>query len=268
MTARVPIVVFVIGVSAVLGCASWRVRHPGELPVTNRMQLDQLVVYSDSPLPARHRLLEELNSLRAAVNGKLALPPSDEKIHVYLFAEAARLRTYVKAHYPGFPDRRAMFIESDTRLEVYAFWGDRVAEDLRHEVAHGYMHSVVPRIPLWLDEGLAEYFEVPRASQGLNDGHVRQLVEAFATGWQPNLIRLETLESAAKMDQRDYAESWAWAHMLLETTPQRLALLRAFLSDMRTSDSNEPLSSRLSKVEPQTTQRLHEHVTALGKTLK
>ncbi len=200
MACRVGWLCVLAGLSAVVGCASWQNRHEIKLPATNTVQLDQLIVYSNSPLPAKHRLLEELNSLREAVNSKLALPPSDEKIHVYLFAEAAELRTYVQKHYPGFPDRRAMFIETDTQLEVYAFWGDRVAEDLRHEVAHGYLHSVVPRIPLWLDEGLAEYYEVPRGSRGLNQGHVRQIIEAFKAGWQPNMVRLENLESAAKMD--------------------------------------------------------------------
>ena len=47
-------------------------------------------------------------------------------------------------------------METDTRLTVYAYWGDRVAEDLRHEVTHGYLHTMVPHVPLWLDEGLAQ----------------------------------------------------------------------------------------------------------------
>ena len=105
------------------GLRSWQSRHEIKLPATNTVQLDQLIVYSNSPLPAKHRLLEELNSLREAVNSKLALPPSDEKIHVYLFSEAAELRTYVQKHYPGFPDRRAMFIETDTQLRGVCLLG-------------------------------------------------------------------------------------------------------------------------------------------------
>ena len=268
MACRVGWLCVLAGLSAFVGCASWQSRHEIKLPATNTVQLDQLIVHSNSPLPAKHRLLEELNSLREAVNGKLTLPPSDEKIHVYLFSEAAELRTYVQKNYPGFPDRRAMFIESDTQLEVYAFWGDRVAEDLRHEVAHGYLHSVVPRIPLWLDEGLAEYYEVPRGSRGLNQGHVRQIIEAFKAGWQPNMVRLESLESAAKMDQRDYAEAWAWAHWMLETSPERLALIRAYLADVRSLGPAEPLSSRLAKVEADPNRKFNEYVTALAKTFE
>ncbi len=49
-----------------------------------------------------------------------------------------------RANIPSFPARRAFFVETDTRLAVYAYWGDRIAEDLRHEVAHGYLHACVP----------------------------------------------------------------------------------------------------------------------------
>ncbi|HEX4146632.1 MAG TPA: DUF1570 domain-containing protein [Pirellulales bacterium] len=269
MACRRLLVLIVAGLSTAAGCATWHIRRDAQkLPVANTMKFDQLVVYSNTPLPARHRLLDELNAQRGTVNGKLGLPPSDELIHVYLFNEASDLRAYVRAHYPDFPERRAMFIESDTRLEVYAFWGDRVAEDLRHEVAHGYLHSVVPRIALWLDEGLAEYFEVPRGGQGLNIPHVRQLATEMASGWQPDMVRLERLQSAGSMDQRDYAEAWAWAHLLMETTPERLELLRTYLSDLRTSDSHEPISSRLARLDPEMNKSLMHHVAGLASSLR
>jgi hypothetical protein len=73
---------------------------------------------------------------------------------------------FLSKRFPSVPSRRAFFVESDTRLAVYAHWSDRVGEDLRHEVAHGYLHSMVQGLPLWLDEGLAEYFEVPRGNNG------------------------------------------------------------------------------------------------------
>ena len=45
---------------------------------------------------------------------------------------------------PGFPERRAIFVETDVELSVYAHWGEAIAEDLRHEVAHG---CGVPPVP-------------------------------------------------------------------------------------------------------------------------
>ncbi len=146
---------------AFCGCATYVSKSPlPSLPDRHDVVLDQLVVHSNFELPGQHRLLQELNAQRADVSQRLGLPISDEPIHVYLFADAGRFGEFMQHRFPTFPHRRAFFVETDTQLSVYAHWGDRVAEDLRHEVAHGYLHSVVQNLPLWLDEGLAEYFEV------------------------------------------------------------------------------------------------------------
>lgn len=242
------------------GCARWNWHSDPQLPSRHHLVLDQLVIFSDSALPQHHRLLEELRTQRTLLSTKLSLPVSDEPIHVYLFPTAERLESYLHAHYPTLPDRRAFFVESDTRLTVYAYCGDRVAEDLRHEVAHGYLHAVVPGLPLWLDEGLAEYFEVPRGLSGLNRPHLDQLTGLNEPAWIPNLERLEALSGTGQMTQADYAESWAWVHFLLESSPERQDLLRRYLHSLGKPQQREPLSHALRRMDPQYAQRLLEHL--------
>ncbi len=235
------------------------------LPASHTVVRDQLVVHSDFPLAARHRLLEELTARRADLKDRLGVPGSDEPIHVYLFEKPRRFGGFVRLYYPDFPPRRAYFLETDTQLRVYAQWGDRVAEDLRHEVTHAYVHSVVPHLPLWLDEGLAEYFEVPRGWRGLNRAHLELLAGRLQGGpWHPNLAQLEALGRPFEMTQEQYAESWAWVHFLLETSPERRALLREYLQDLRREGSADPLSTRLDRrlVEPE--RDLVEHVRCLA----
>jgi hypothetical protein len=228
------------------GCAGIRAERP--LTFENSLVREQLVIHSDFDLPAHHRLIDELVAQRADLSAKLDLPISDEPIHVYLFGTRERYQEYLRKHHPDFPARRAVFVESDTHLAVYAYWGDRVAEDLRHEVAHGYLHATVPGLPLWLDEGLAEYFEVPRGRGGWNRPHVDMLVgEGRRAALSPDLARLEKLRAAGDMTQRDYAESWAWVHFLLETTPERRRLLHAYLDELRDNGSAPPLSARLAQ---------------------
>jgi hypothetical protein len=248
--------------SLALGCAGWRgmVRETDD----NQIVLDQLVVSSNFPLPSKHRLLEDLRAERLLVSETLALPVSDEPIHVHLFAKADELRAHAKAHYPGVSDRRAFFVETDTQLIVYAYWGDRVAEDLRHEVALGYLHAVVRNQPLWLDEGLEEYYEVPRGRHGFNQPHAELLLNGQAQGWKPDLRRLETLKDASEMKQLDYAESWAWVHWLLETTPDHKAFLQRYLSDLRQQGESEPLSLALRQVHLDYEKQLSQHVMGLG----
>ncbi|MHB1033380.1 MAG: DUF1570 domain-containing protein [Pirellulales bacterium] len=250
------------------GCAGlWQT--PPSLPNRNAIVLNQLVVYSDFTLPRQHRLLEELTARRADLGEQLGLPNSAEPVYVYLFESADRFNAFMHSHYPDFPPRRAFFVETDTQLAVYAHWGDRVAEDLRHEMAHGYLHSVVPNVPLWLDEGLAEYFEVPRGQRGLNPSHIEEIPALLASGdWQPNLARLEQLTSASDMTQADYAESWAWVHFLLDTEPDRHELLRDFLRVLRKDGTAEPLSARLAATMPRPEESLVAHLTALAATAK
>lgn len=234
------------------------------LPAQHTIVRDQLIVYSDFAVPARHRLLEDLGAQRETLSSKLGLTPSDEPIHVYLFASAADFAAFAQSHFPQYPKRRAFFVETDTRLAVYAAWGDHVAEDLRHEVAHGYLHSVVPNIPLWLDEGLAEYFEVPRGHGGLNTAHLPELQIPGAAGpWFADLSQLEGLASATQLRQIDYAEAWAWTHFLLETTPERQELLRSYLQSLRREGAHEPLSARLKQLHADYDRQLTEYVRRL-----
>ncbi len=249
-----------------IGCAAWR--SVPQLPVRNSMVLDQLVIFSDSPLPRNHRLLQELRTLRTVVSTKLGLPISDEPIHVYLFPKADRFEAFMRTRHPDLPLRRAFFVETDTRLSVYAYWGDRVAEDLRHEVVHGYLHAVVPHLPLWLDEGLAEYFEVPRGLSGLNRPHVDQIAGASQSKWRANLKRLEQLPSASEMSQAEYAQSWAWVHYLLESTPQNQQLLRDHLQRLIKSTPHPPLSDELRRADPRYREHLAEHLAIVRQSLQ
>jgi hypothetical protein len=236
------------------------------LPGENLLVRDQLVLHADFPLAAHHRLFDELTAQRADLCRRLTLPASDEPIQVYLFDSAEKFQRFMRLHHPDFPDRRAFFVETDAQLTVYAQWGDRMADDLRHEVAHGYLHSAVPKVPLWLDEGIAECYEVPRGSRGLNRPHLERLVERIERErWQPDLGRLERLADAREMTQDDYAEAWAWVHFLIESGPERLELLRAYLADLRRDGSASPLSARLAAAVPRPAESLIEHIRRLDK---
>jgi hypothetical protein len=208
----------------------------------------QLVFHPDFSLPAGHRMVAELTGERQLICDRLGVPAGKEPIHVFLFAEESSYRDYVSRAYPDFPQRRAIFVETDVRLAVYAHWSDRVAEDLRHEVAHGYLHSTIPNLPLWLDEGLAEYFEVGRGRRGVNQPHVDFLLGQVAVGtWRPNLVRLEALNVAADMTQLDYAESWLWVHYLLESPEAPPGLLPEYLNALRHDLPPAPIHERLSR---------------------
>jgi hypothetical protein len=245
------------------GCRS--VPRQAVLPSKYQLQADQLLVNSDFVLSSDHRLMRELTAERNDICQTLGLPLGNEPIEVYLFRDAESYGQFLLKHFPGVPSRRAFFLETDTRLTVYAHWSDRVAEDLRHEVAHGYLHAVVPGLPLWLDEGIAEYFEMPRGTNGMNRPHVDLLTDMMQhDGWRPDLERLEQLTDAAEMDQRHYAEAWAWVYFLLHSDSPSKQLLSAYLADVRAHGRVEPLSTRLATRYSEPPRTLAEYLTDLN----
>ena len=233
------------------------------LPDQNTVVREQLTIHSDFILPPHHRLLDELVAQRVDLNRRLGLPNSDEPIHVYLFENVDRFKGFMKIYHPDFPDRRAFFLETDTKLSVYAQWGDRVAEDLRHEITHGYLHSIVPNVPLWLDEGLAKFYEAPRSERGLNRPLMNLLAERLQREhWKADLKRLEQLDPAKDMSLNDYAESWAWVYFLLESRQEYSDVLRAYVSDLRRDGVPVAFYERLTAAIPDPNAALNDYLRA------
>lgn len=259
MRSGIAIVLF----ACLAGCAA--IRTAPTLPEDLSVVRDQLIIYSDFKLATRHRLLEELVALRTDISQQLDVPVSDEQIHVYLFDKQSTYQKYIGKHFPELPDRRAFFVETDTRLTVYAHWGDRVAEDLRHEVTHGYLHSVIPNLALWMDEGIAEYFETPRGWDGLHLAHIDLLHKAASQGkWKPDLARLDKLFAINQMSQQDYAESWLWLHFLLQTTRERRILLQHHIDMLRDEGQAPPLSQTMFETQPDAGYEVLAHLRTLA----
>jgi len=181
---------------------------------------EKIRVHALSPNPAQNLLVDELVELETEIESKtgLNLAADSRPIDVYLFKDEMSFREFTAQSNAVFSDRRAFFIRSKDRLNVYGFWGMQVAEDLRHEVTHGYLHGAIPQLDLWIDEGLAEYFEVDPDADGVNSAHVRLLAELGQQGrWQPSLERLESITDPTQLTQTDYAEAWLWVHFLMST---------------------------------------------------
>lgn len=238
------------------------------LPGSMIIERDQLVIHSDFHIPKKHRLIDELTARRGDIANQLKLPLSDEPINVFVFENEDEFQQFMKREHPKFPNRRAFFVKNDTTLKVYAYWGEQVGEDLRHEVTHGYLHSVVPNLPLWLDEGLAEFYETSRGSHGVNTTHVFQLGEAFRRGdWQPSLKALEKMTDPAKMTQMQYAESWLWVHFLLEGKQGEPKLLQDQLARLRMSAESKPISGFVDKEIAEPELKLLDHLKGLVEDL-
>jgi len=223
-------------------------------------------VYSNQPIPPDSSALRSLQALERDLSTQLRLRVGEDvpPVEVYILKDRDAFAHFLTFYHPELPPRRAFFLAQGPQRVVYTFYNDRLDEDLRHEATHALLHATVGDLPLWLDEGLAEYFEGPEGRQGLNPEHLARLPDDLKAGWRPDLARLETLTNVREMTPRDYRESWAWVHYLLnEPGPGRPALL-SYLHELKAQPVSPPLlAERLAKTDLADGQRVLSHLEKL-----
>ena len=240
------------------------------LPARYSFRLAPYCFFADDEIKPDHPVFLDLAHLRDQVYKELRLPPGNAMVSVYLFPDRSRYERFMQANYPDLPQRRAFFVERQQvvggpdDLFVYTVWGDRVQLDLRHELTHALLHSVLKDVPLWLDEGLAEYFELPAESQGVNPAHVEQLRHGMGELFKPDLARLEGLTKVSQMKQREYWESWGWVHLMLRTSPEAKGVLTAYLQQLRSNPTPGALGPRLAAALPAPESAFEKHIEELA----
>jgi hypothetical protein len=222
-------------------------------PARDSFRLSQYVFYSDLEMKRDAPLFKELAELREQILKELQLPGNGNLVHVYLFSDKERYDRFIRTRYPDLPERRAFFIAqphnvgSGEDLLVFTYWSDRLRQDLRHELTHAMLHSVLRDVPLWLDEGLAEYFELPPEWKGVNRAHVRALRQPDVS---LGLTHLEQLTEVQQMHPAEYREAWAWVYLMLRSTPEVKGVLLGYLRQLRTNPTPGSLHPRLAAVLP------------------
>jgi hypothetical protein len=239
------------------------------LPGKHSSRVSQYVFLYDFELKKDVPLFDELGDLRDQVYKELQLPNSGSTVvQVYLFEDKERYERFMRAKYPDLPKRRAFFVAQPRAvggaedLLVYTYWGDRIRQDLRHELTHALLHSVLKDVPLWLDEGLAEYYELPPEKHGTNQNHLEQIRRA-ADDFKPDLERLENLKEVQQMTPSEYRESWAWVHLMLHGQPEGKTALLNYLQQLRSNPKPGPLEPKLAEIFPEPNAALEKHLEEL-----
>jgi hypothetical protein len=243
------------------------------LPAKNQCRIAPYVFFHDFELKQDNPVFRDLESLRDQVYKELHLPSGTAVVKVYLFETEERYDRFMRAKYPELPHRRAFFMVLPTsfggeNLVVYAVWGDKmqqVQQDLRHELTHALLNSVLKNIPIWLDEGLAEYFELPADRQGVNAAHLELLRHPTDGPFKPDLARLEAIgpTEVDKMNRPEYREAWAWVHLMLRSRPEAKAVLISYLQQLKSGHEPGLLLARLADVIPVPEDALEKHLARL-----
>ena len=204
-------------------------------------------------------LLAEIRQLRDDVEQILGLKADSDPIEVNLFATRRSYQQYLSVRVPDGMNRAALFVKGADRGRVYVYRHRDFMTDVRHECTHAVLHNALPYVPLWLDEGLAEYFEVPAPLRANSNPHVKNLKWTVRLRWNPDLAELEDKRDLAEMDASDYRDSWAWVHYLLHGPLESRQVLSNYLYDVRMGNPAGQLSERLAVNVPGVHRQLVEH---------
>lgn len=218
--------------------------------------------HADFSLDRHEALLDELGLLARDLEALLETPAPQESVHLFLFEKKATYQAYLKHYFPRVPYRRALYIKGRGPGMVFAYQGLDFEIDVRHEGTHAVLHAALGSVPLWLDEGLAEYFEVPRDKRANGHPHQAAIVALVKSGRLPRLAELESMRDLAAMGRDEYRDAWAWVHFMLHGPVEARQELIAFLKDVQANADTEPLSRRLSRRLPDVERQLREHFLA------
>jgi hypothetical protein len=248
-----------IGSLAAISQAGWGARSATASAWVDRRTDGPFQTAAAFPLGDFNAVFSELGRLERELQRTLGLPSAEGPIDVYLFADERSHRQFMSEAFPRVPYRRALFVQRDGRSAVYAFRHPELPVDLRHECTHALLHANLAMLPLWLDEGLAEYFEMPESDRAFGHPHLAALRWNLRLGMMRSIETLEARQDLGDMEGVDYRFSWAWAHFMLHgPLPAHRALVE-YLADIRRGEPPGKLSGRLRAAMPDVDQRVVQH---------
>ncbi|MBR4750406.1 MAG: hypothetical protein IK077_01445 [Thermoguttaceae bacterium] len=237
--------------------------------------LGRVVVESNFPLESAQGLEAEIVQLQKDLVGFLGVPEAQEKIELCLFNDMDSYREFIAATFRGAPtDRPALYVKDSGPGVLMVPRDSRLLLNVRHEMTHAYLNASLRNVPIWIDEGLAKYFEIPPGERGYRNPYLNDAEQSVngLFGAPPSLPRLEKLTRVDQMKTREYRESWSWVHYMIHYSPRTQRILANYLRTLLPSEQegitmresfklqkNLPLTRALEKFEPDYKKEYVEH---------
>ncbi|MEX0728528.1 MAG: DUF1570 domain-containing protein [Planctomycetaceae bacterium] len=207
-------------------------------------------------------LLEELADLQLDLSATLKLEITKKPIQIFLFRHKRNYQSYLSQRVPEGASRQALFVKGDKFSQVYAYahWG--YDTDIRHEGTHAVLHNALPYLPLWLDEGLAEYFEETALNRASDHPHLKALRWSTRLGSAPSLTDLETKSKLSEFGASDYREAWAYVHFFLHGGDEARQVLVAYLAEIQAGRPPGKMSQFAAERIPDLDRRVVNHLSS------
>ena len=224
-------------------------------------QVGPFIIQAKFSLKPYEKMFAGLPELQSELTRTLGVAPAKDPIYVYLFADVDQYRAFTKQHFPKVPDRPALYVLESGSPGIYTYRKPELDIDLRHECTHALLHASLPVVPLWLDEGIAKYFEVPAGQRAFDHPYFDDLKWKWSLrlGMIRSIEALEERDDLSQMDSADYRFSWAWVHFMMHGPEPAHRTLVQYLACYQQSTPPGKLSVRLAEAVPNPTEQMIQH---------
>ena len=223
--------------------------------------------YAEAPR-GFEKILAELKKLPLRLSEAYGSPAIVRAVNVLIFADRQQYFSHLEKTLPTAPRRNSLFIVRSGRPTILAVQGETLLQDLTHEAVHSLNHLTFRNtsMPLWMDEGLAEWAEDSVEQQSrLHGKTLRQLLggQRILLPEPISLAALERIKSTTRADAVDYAASWAWCRFLLSGKEGCRGVWNRYLQDIRGGQQAGRLSHRLALSVPDYEERFLRFLTSI-----
>lgn len=264
LTVRIMLASLGMCLALSISSIAWAQTERSDWP--HEAKVDQFLLHSDFELDDQERLEKILGGLRSDITRALGLPSQQTPIHVVLFSNAREYSRYMQHYFPSIAQRRAIYLQDRGPGMLFTYWHDDIDTDLRHEASHAVLNQTGVQLPLWLDEGLAEYFELPRDKRFGQNNYSIEVTQRAAEGLVPSMLELERIQNMASFTDEHYRDSWAWVHFMLHRRKETRQLLIEYVARHRRLAPQMHLARQLSEIVQDPVAEFQQHFSKVSPT--
>lgn len=210
-----------------------------------RFTQDQFSVYSTVSLLTLEPHLAALRTLPNELRETLQIEVADSPVHIVVLSDRESLDQYAKKILPNAPSRQALYIRHRGPGLVLTYFHKNWIRDVRHECTHALMDASGMSLPIWQDEGLAEYFETVGGKPLRHPSHLKSVQQQIRFGQIVDLQTIETTEIQEGLDGKGYRDSWSVVAFLLHSSVETRAAYHLYLKEHQTKQAAGLLSHRV-----------------------
>lgn len=192
-------------------------------------------------------MAKKLDGFCEEVENVLGLSFDIDEIRIVVLRDKLEYDAYLAEYFPNLPKRRALFVQHRGPGLILTYSHGEWLVDARHECAHAFLHTCRSKLPSWMDEGLAEYFETNNTDRLAHREHIQGVLAQIRYGQVPAIDDLEQWHIETPLESKQYRDAWSVVAFLLHHSPESRRAFQQYLKDLQAGSAAGYLSRRLSK---------------------